>query len=134
MICIYCAHDTRVINSRHQKRANSVWRRRQCLECEGVFTTLETPELASAMIVKKATALEPFSRDKLFISVYDSLRHRSDALSASTELTRTIIGKLLPQSVSATLTIQQITETTASVLGNFDPIAHTHYTAFHPLG
>lgn len=132
MVCIYCGNPTQVTNSRHQKQANSVWRRRKCSACVAIFTTIEQPDLAQAITVRRTTHLEPFQRDLLFVSVYESLRHRKSALDDATAITNTIISLLRPFIQQGTLEIEHITEVAASTLDNFDVAAATHYRAFHP--
>lgn len=77
--------------------------------------------------------IEPFSRDKLLVSVYDSLRHRKTALSDASGLTNTIIGRLLHMVENAQLSKNDIARTAIAVLKRFDAVAATHYGAFHPL-
>lgn len=132
MKCIYCGGGTQVINSRHQKRANKVWRRRECKKCEAVFTTLEGADLEQAVRVRREGRLEPFSRDKLLLSVYDSLRHRKSPTEDATALTETIIGKMFTLIQNAAVERDTLTEVTSDVLHNFDTVAATHYKAFHP--
>ena len=133
MLCIYCGSDTKVINSRPQKRANRIWRRRTCMTCGTTFTSIETIDLAGSIRVRDAAkALEPFQRDKLFMSVYDSLKHRKAALTDATGLTDTVISKLLPYMKDAVLYKAAITRETIDTLKRFDKIAATHYEAFHP--
>jgi transcriptional regulator NrdR family protein len=76
-------------------------------------------------------AIEPFLREKLFISIYESCKHRSSALEDAEAITSTIIGNLLGTVQNATLPRSVIATTAAGVLKNFDYAAHTHYTAFH---
>jgi len=133
MVCIYCGSDTKVTNSRHQKRRNQVWRRRRCLACGNIFSTLEVADLSQALMVDKNGRLEPFQREKLLLSVYESLRHRKDAVEAASALTQTIIGQLLIQISNASLDRNIITEITAVALDRFDHAAGVQYTAFHPL-
>lgn len=132
MVCIYCAHDTSVINSRHQKRLNQVWRRRKCSACGAVFTTTESIDLSGALRVRRVAALEPFSRDTLLFSVYDSLKHRKSAIQDATALTSTIIATLHPLAEATVVDRDVITTVTTSILERFDKIAATHYAAFHP--
>jgi len=74
MVCIYCSGDTQVINSRLQKRPNQVWRRRKCLECGATFTTHELAAYEGSWRVKSSSAgLQPFNKNKLFLSLYKSL-------------------------------------------------------------
>lgn len=133
MVCIYCPGNTQVINSRHQKRLNHIWRRRRCGSCGNVFTTSESPELAASLVVESTGGLEPFSRDKLFLSLYDSCRHRPTAQTDATALTSTVIAKLLTSLKDATLSRQTIITTANAVLKNFDHAANVHYTAYHPI-
>jgi transcriptional repressor NrdR len=65
MVCIYCGGETKVTNSRLQRRNNQVWRRRECLACQSVFTTHESVELESALSVSQNGRLTPFLPDLL---------------------------------------------------------------------
>lgn len=133
MVCIYCGGETRVINSRPQKRLNGVWRRRHCQDCQTIFTTTEEVDLTGSIVVRKINAVEPFSREKLLLSVYDSLRHRQHAARDAAGLMDTILGKLYVHVHDATLERDIITEVTALVLRRFDRVAASHYCAFHPV-
>ena len=132
MVCIYCGSDTQVTNSRHQKRLNQVWRRRKCSNCGAIFSTAEGANTSQALSVQKKNGLEPFSRDTLFISVYDSLRHRKTVLNDATALTGTIISTLTPLADNASIDRDVIVTVTTTVLQRFDKPAATHYQAFHP--
>jgi len=85
-------------------------------------------------MVKKLSVLEPFWRDKLLISVYDSLRHRKTAINDAEGLTGTIISRLYPHLKDAQIKQEDIIKTASLVLQRFDRVAATHYKAFHPLG
>jgi transcriptional regulator NrdR family protein len=132
MICIYCGGNTQVTNSRHQKRLNQVWRRRACVECKAIFTTNERPDLEQALSLRRNKALEPFSREVLLVSVYDSLKHRKSAVSDAVGLTTTIVSQLSPFITDATLERDVLATVAAEVLERFDPTAATIYRAFHP--
>lgn len=133
MRCIYCQSETSVINSRPQKRTNRTWRRRTCLACKTTFTSIEAVNLAGSIAVTDANDLQPFSRDKLFLSVYDSLKHRKTAQKDATGLTDTIISTLYALMNNATLNKSNIVATTIKTLSRFDRAAATHYEAFHPI-
>jgi transcriptional repressor NrdR len=134
MVCIYCGHFTKVSNSRLQKKANQVWRRRKCQGCGAVFTTLESVDATQALRVHRQKHFQPFSRDKLLLSLYDSLRHRKTAMVDATALTATVLSQLYPLITNATLERDSIAEVAAAVLGRFDTAAATSYRAFHPVG
>ena len=132
MVCPYCLSNTDVVNSRPQKRANAVWRRRKCQNCTAVFSTTESIDLTQAVSVRRTISLEPFARDVLLLSIHDSLRHRPTAATDATGITNTIITRLLPAK-NATIDREHIVAMSMDVLEHFDRTAWTHYCAFHPL-
>ena len=131
MVCIYCSGNTQVTNSRHQKRNNSTWRRRACTICKTIFTTVERIELQSSLVIKSVTGLQPLSRDSLLLTVYESCKHRSNALEESSSLVNTIIGNVL-RKVSDDGVIEQelLDAIIVDVLHNFDPAAATIFSAY----
>lgn len=132
MVCIYCGGKTQVTNSRLQKRLNHTWRRRQCSECGAVFTTEETVELAGSLMVGPTRGpLRPFSRDKLFISIWRALGHRETALYDAAALTATTIGKLLHGGTRAAIPATDISRVTHETLERFDTAAAVQYRAYH---
>lgn len=132
MLCIYCQSDTKVVNSRPQKRLNRVWRRRSCMTCGTTFTSSEAIDLSGSITVRDLRRLEPFQRDKLFMSIYDSLKHRKTALSDASGLTDTVISRLYPLMKDAIVERMAIIDAVTEVLTRFDGVAATHYDAFHP--
>src|SRR5579862_8809508 len=109
MVCVYCGSETKVTNSRLQKRNNQVWRRRQCVVCQAVFTTHESIELESALSVDKKGRSEPFLPDLLLKELMMSLNHRKDVYKPA-----------------------DISKTTAEVLKRFDKRAYLRYVSDHP--
>ena len=54
MKCIYCGNDeSKVIDSRLSNETNSIRRRRECLACKKRWTTYETVETSSVLVIKK---------------------------------------------------------------------------------
>lgn len=74
----------------------------------------------------------PFSRDKLFISIYESLRHRPDAVADATALAETVIGQILSRPHESIVERNEIVECVRRALGRFDKAAATMYAAYHP--
>lgn len=127
MVCIYCSHKTKVVNSRSSKSINQTWRRRQCLNCHSTFTSRELPDLAISMRVKYPSgALEPFYRDRIFVDIYRSLSHRKTALNDASALTDTIIDWVLAQK-SPIITSKRIKQLCLKVLSNFDQASAVFY-------
>jgi transcriptional repressor NrdR len=126
MVCIYCGGDTQVTNSRLQKRANTVWRRRKCLECGAIWTSLEAPEARSAFRVIKNESMHEFSPETLMISLYEALRHRKTAVTDAAALTHTVLSELYKKRVAA-LSTADIKKTAHAVLSRFDKTAAAVY-------
>jgi transcriptional regulator NrdR family protein len=135
MVCYICGGDTQVTNSRHQRRTNHVWRRRACVLCDAVFTTIESIDYTKSLSVRSANArdLEPLSRDILLLSLHKSLGHRPTALSDAGGLCATIIAKLTSQAVDGIIETSAIAQTALVALSRFDKLAAQHYQAFHAV-
>lgn len=132
MVCHTCSSDTKVINSRLQKRSNQVWRRRQCLSCSLVFTTHEISDLESLWRIKdRQGALTSFNRDKLFMSLYRSLQHRPTALTDAGDLANTVITKLSSEIRGGLINPLLIIQIVIVTLHRFDSLASAHYQAYH---
>lgn len=135
MVCPYCRSNSQVTNSRLQRRANQVWRRRRCVSCGNIFTTQENIDLQGALRLRKgARELAPVQRDRLFISIYESCKHRANAVSDASALTHTILSNLTKLPLKdGLLTRNDIVTETHKVLQRFDAAAATMYLAYHPL-
>ena len=134
MVCIYCGQDTRITNSRLQKRQSGTWRRHQCKSCSAIFTSLERVDYGSSLSFKNASShIIPFDRDNLYISLYEACKHRPSAIEDATALANTIIMKLLTNSRSPVglITRSELIATAVTALERFDRVACTHYTAYH---
>jgi len=132
MVCIYCGKDTQVINSRLQRRSNQIWRRRKCLNCKSVFTSQEAVDLPKSLSFRTSqNALQPFSRDILFISIFEACKHRKHAIVDASGLTDTVLGRLRPYMTDAVIDSAQVIKTTLAVLKRFDKAASVFYAAYH---
>lgn len=132
MVCVQCGGKTDVVNSRLQKRNNHVWRRRKCRECQAIFSTAEAPDFQAQWLVKDASGdVEAFSRDKLFLSLYDSCQHRQTAVGDAAALTDTVINKLRGAIHRSQVEAATISRTAQVVLSRFDTAAVVRYAALH---
>lgn len=122
-----------VINSRPQKRHNNIWRRRQCSACKAVFTTFETPDLFRGLSVRRLRKIEPFSRDKLYLSIHSTLGHRKTATEDASALTATALGKLWRLVSDGSVEDREIALVVSEILTAFDKAAAISYKAYHPV-
>jgi len=136
MVCIYCSSPTSVKNSRLQRQNNSIWRRRSCAKCTSIFTTVERTDLSSTFVVRDASNKEvvPLSRDKLFLSIYKSCKHRPGAMTEASSLAQTVINNLVAaHHRDGVIDRHDVSRQTHSVLKRFDDVAATFYAAYHDV-
>lgn len=132
MVCIYCNSKTEITNSRRLARSNATWRRRHCLKCGALYTTVEEADYSRLWLIAGLKGrLSPFLRDKLFLSVYDSLRHRKTAIQDASALTSTIIAKIAKASTDGQIDRQKLIDTALACLKRFDKTAAVHYKAYY---
>jgi transcriptional regulator NrdR family protein len=132
MVCIHCGSKTRVSNSRTFSRNNSVWRRRICYECGAIFTSTELADLSLELLIRNSKGkLTKFSRDKLFISIYSSCKHRNNPITDAGSLTDTISRSALKKIESGVISSKAISQTALVVLNRFDKLASSQYSAYH---
>lgn len=133
MVCIYCNGPTQVTNSRLQRRANQVWRRRACASCNNTFTTHEKADLETSLVIQySAKDIRPFLRETLFVSVYESCKHRKQPIQDTIGLTQTIIDHVRADIVRGTVTRDVVTQRALEALQRFDTTAAALYAAYHP--
>ena len=133
MVCIYCSSKTSIINSRHWSRNNSTWRRRQCGTCNAVFTTTEIPSYESLWTIldSPTKSIEPFSRDKLYLSVYECCKHRTKAIDDASGLTDTIVNKSIKIVSNGSIEKSRLKQIAFLTLKNFDSASAVFYNAYH---
>lgn len=77
--------------------------------------------------------MSPFSRDKLLISINNSLLHRQEPLQDAQALCTTILPLALKEQRDGLLKASELAQTVAKVLDRFDNAAGVHYRAIHKL-
>lgn len=132
MVCLYCAGDTKVGNSRLQRRSNQVWRRRICKRCKAVFTTHEAVDLSSTLLVIDTGVPKPFVTDILYTEVLMAMSHRKNAYLDAREATNTVIKRLLGLPGKPLFSPSQISLIGGDVLKKLDRRAHLRFVAEHP--
>ena len=131
MVCLHCGSDTKVNNSRHQKKLNQVWRRRECLICHALFTTEETVHFSNSLRVINNSEMIAFSRDKLFLSIYESCKHRKRPINDAASLTESVIARLISQNSNGNIDSNSIIQITLVILNRFDKVSAIHYQSYH---
>jgi len=131
MVCIYCGEKTKVVNSRHQKSSNQTWRRLRCTNCQSVVTSLEHISLEDALMVEKQNGtIEPFARDKLFLSIYKAVDHLRQPVISAGHLTNTVLRHLQKRPLLSPMPTKSISSAVSLVLKRYDAAASVRYLSF----
>jgi transcriptional regulator NrdR family protein len=94
-----------------------------------VFTTRESIETEySFRVVYDDGSMSPLSRDRLFLSIYGSLEHRTDAVEEATALTTAVLRKLVDKH-SLKVPVRDLVDTTHSSLRRFNTASASIYAA-----
>lgn len=133
MVCYYCKNKTSVINSRYQKRKNSVWRRRQCLSCKAILTTSEQYDLETTLLIIDSSKTPTyFNEYKLFLSIYSCFGHSKESLSKSGYITSNIIDLLSSKQKTAQIDTKSLKLMISVALSRYDTLAADQYNTKHP--
>lgn len=95
MKCPFCAHiEDKVIDSRLSKDGDVIRRRRECLKCEGRFTSYERIEEVLPLVIKKDGSREPFDRQKILHGLEKACEKRPVSMESRESLVSNIEKKL----------------------------------------
>jgi hypothetical protein len=80
-----------------------------------------------------AKKLRALDRDKIFISIYESCKHRSNAVPEAAALTKTVINILMTNKLENTTVIEkmEIRKQIITVLERYDTTCANIYKAIH---
>lgn len=133
MVCPFCFHTkTNVYNSRQGDRLNSIWRRRRCGHCGAQFTTYESADPSSILIVKKQGQVLPFSHARLLLELMRVCDHRKDLDESVPYLAATIEQRLYRASADKKyVNPEDIREAILATLKNYDSVAYINYLGRH---
>lgn len=91
MRCPFCDHiEDKVIDSRQSKDGDVIRRRRECLKCEGRFTSYERIEDVLPHVIKKDNRREPFDRQKILQGLEKACEKRPISVERREDLVKKI--------------------------------------------
>jgi len=84
------------------------------------------------MVKKRSGNLEPFLRDKIFLSIYRSVDHLTDPITKTNHLTNTVLRHIQKDNelTSATITSVKLSSIICNVLKHYNAAASVRYLAF----
>lgn len=134
MFCINCFHkNTKVTNSRPNKKQPHIWRRRHCPTCNTTFTTYERPSLAdNKSVILPGGKTDTFNLGKLILSISRAFTHAPrEAEYNALWLAQSVEDTLSTE--RETVTPEDIEAVTHTMLKRFDELAAIQYAAQHHL-
>ena len=131
MKCCFCGHtESNVIDSRPTDEGASIRRRRECLACGKRFTTYETIETVSVMVVKKDKSREAFDREKLLKGLLRACEKRPVPVKQLENLVdevETTVQNMLEREVTS----EAIGEMVMERLKKIDDIAYIRFASVY---
>jgi transcriptional repressor NrdR len=131
MKCPYCGHaESRVVDSRISRDAESIRRRRECLKCKKRFTTSERGEETLPFIVKKDGRREPFDRQKIL----NGLKKACEKRPISVDILEKIVSRIeqsLIESGDREIRSPVIGERVMEELHSLDGVAYVRFASVY---
>lgn len=80
--CPFCSHENdRVLETRNHNEGVQIRRRRECLECKGRYSTVESILVNLPLVIKKDGRREDFSKEKILKGVQAACQKRPVSLA-----------------------------------------------------
>ncbi len=131
MRCPFCDHiDDKVIDSRQSKDGDVIRRRRDCLKCEGRFTSYERIDDVLPHVVKKDNRREAFDRNKILRGLEKACEKRP----ISVEVIENLVSDLereLQETGEREINSKVIGEKLISKLYEIDEVAYVRFASVY---
>jgi transcriptional repressor NrdR len=119
-----------VVDSRIGKEGDSIRRRRECLQCEGRFTTYERVEEVLPSVIKKDGRREPYDRVKILNGLKKACEKRPVSVEAL-EKTVADIEKSLQDRGHKEIPSTVIGEEVMDYLHRLDEVAYVRFASVY---
>ena len=131
MRCPFCSSiDNKVVDSRMGKEGETIRRRRECLTCEGRFTTYERVEEVLPSVIKKDGRREPYDRMKILSGLKKACEKRPIGIEAL-EKTVDEIEKALQEKGYKEIPSKAIGEELMNLLHKLDEVAYVRFASVY---
>lgn len=131
MKCPSCGHlESKVLDSRPSADGSSIRRRRECLACQKRFTTFETIENLSFVVVKKDKTRAPFDKNKIMEGMIKACEKRPVSMNqisvAVADIESALVAMMKPEITSA-----EIGELVMQKLKELDEVAYVRFASVY---
>lgn len=131
MKCPYCGYlEDRVIDTRIGREGEVVRRRRECMKCEGRFSTLETLMLAYPLIVKKDGRREAFSKEKVLHGIQAACQKRPVSLAQMEQIVDRVAKWVLSRQ-EREVTAHAVGQKVSKELRLLDDVAYVRFASVY---
>ena len=128
---MYCGcEDSKVIDSRSTDDGKSIRRRRECTACGKRFTTFETIETVSFLVIKRDGTRQAYDRSKLKNGILRACEKRPISM-AQIDAVVSSIEKTLYNSLDEEITSQKIGDIVMEQLKDLDEVAYIRFAAVY---
>ena len=131
MKCPYCKYtESKVIDSRPTVDGESIRRRRICQQCGKRFTTYETIESRSLMVIKKDGSRQQYDREKLMRGILKACQKRPVSKAQMDDLLSNIEKELYDQQEDE-VSSMTIGEMVVERLIDIDEVAYIRFASVY---
>src|SRR5579864_9371741 len=131
MKCPFCGFvNDKVVDSRESKEAESIRRRRECLQCGKRFTTYERIDEIPYMVIKKDGRRERFERQKVLNGLMKACEKRPVGMGKLAELVDQVEAKVTDSPDREISTIE-IGDILIAALRDLDKIAYVRFASVY---
>ncbi len=131
MKCPFCGFlNDKVVDSRESKEAESIRRRRECLQCGKRFTTYERIDEIPYMVVKKDGRREKFERQKVLNGLLRACEKRPVPMSKLEEIVDAA-ESLVIDSPERERTTSEIGQLIMEQLRKIDKVAYVRFASVY---
>lgn len=131
MKCPYCKYtESKVIDSRPTVDGESIRRRRICQKCGKRFTTYETIESSSLMVIKKDGSRQQYDREKLMRGILKACQKRPVTKAQMDDLLSDIEKELYDQ-LKNEVSSMTIGEMVVERLIDIDEVAYIRFASVY---
>ena len=131
MKCPVCGfEDCKVLDSRPVNGGESIRRKRECIQCGKRFTTYETIEKPTVLVIKKDQSRELFDENKIRSGILAAC-HKRPVSAADIEAIVSKVSQAVYNSMQEEVTTRRIGEMIMEELRQLDEVAYIRFASVY---
>jgi transcriptional repressor NrdR len=122
--------EDRVLDTRVGRDGESIRRRRECLKCNGRFTTMEALLQVYPLIIKKDGRREPFSKEKVLKGIQAACQKRPVSLAQMEQIVERVAKWVLSRP-EREVTAETVGQKVVKELRLLDDVAYVRFASVY---